>query len=142
MPSNDDWRTATAPTLVDFEAIAASVWSRMPAHFRQSCGDLVIRVEDFPPEEALDELGIEDAFDLMGLYQGLALTHKSVADTPREPDMVFLYRRPILDYWAESEEQLGHLIAHVLIHEIGHHFGFSDDDMEDIEASVGGGGVA
>lgn len=138
MVSIDDWRTAKAPTLAEFEAIAADVWERLPPHFRQSCGNVVIRVEDFPLEEALDELGIEDPFDLMGLYQGVALTQKSVSDMPREPDMVFLYRRPMLDYWAEGDDQLGHLIAHVLVHEIGHHFGFSDADMEEIEASVGG----
>ena len=139
MVSIDDWRTAAAPTLADFEAIAAEVWSRLPARFRQSCGNIVIRVEDFAQDEALDELGIEDPFDLMGLYQGVALTQKSVSDLPREPDMVFLYRRPILDYWAEGEEALGHLIAHVLVHEIGHHFGFSDSDMEEIEAGVEAG---
>ncbi len=138
MPDIEIWRTATAPSLAEFESIAVAVWSRLPPHFRQACGDLVIRVEDFPPDDALAELGIEDPFDLMGLYQGVALTQKSVADPPREPDMVFLYRRPMLDYWAEGDEQLGHLIAHVLVHEIGHHFGFSDADMEDIEASVAG----
>lgn len=136
MISTDDWRTAKAPTLAEFEAIAADVWERLPLHFRESCGNVVVRVEDFPQDDVLDELGIEDPFDLMGLYQGVALTQKSVSDIPREPDMVFLYRRPMLDYWAEGEDQLGHLIAHVLIHEIGHHFGFSDADMEEIEASV------
>lgn len=137
MRSIEEWRTATAPTLADFEAIATAVWARLPGQFRDACGDLVIRVEDFPPDDALDELEIEDPFDLMGLYQGVNLTQKSVADAPREPDMVFLYRRPILDFWSEGEEQLGHLIAHVLIHEIGHHFGFSDADMEDLEAVIG-----
>ncbi|HYD14933.1 MAG TPA: metallopeptidase family protein, partial [Hyphomicrobium sp.] len=87
----------------------------------------------FALDEVLDELDIETPFDLMGLYQGLSLDKKSVLDAPREPDMVFLYRRAILDYWTESGEMLGDIITHVLIHEIGHHFGFSDDDMEDIE---------
>ena len=128
-----DWKTATPPSLAVFERLAADAWIRLPAHFRQMCGDVVIRVEDFAIDEVLDELGIETPFDLMGLYQGVSLDQKSVSDVPREPDMVFLYRRPILDEWASGEEELGHLIAHVLIHEIGHHFGFSDDDMETIE---------
>lgn len=143
MASGIDWRTAEAPSLAEFEVMAAQAWERLPGHFRQMCGDLVIRVEDFAIEEVLDELGIESEFDLMGLYQGLSLDKKSVADVPREPDMVFLYRRAILDYWvSEGEETLGDIVTHVLVHEIGHHFGFSDEDMEDIESEAleqGGG---
>ena len=130
------WQAATAPNLGDFEAMATAAWERLPATFRKMCGDLVIRVEDFAEDYVLDELSIEDPFDLMGLYQGVSLDKKSVADVARDPDMVFLYRRAILDYWADSDEQLGHLVTHVLVHEIGHHFGFSDADMEDIEASI------
>ncbi len=133
MDDDFDWRLATAPTLADFEAMAASAWNRLPADFRQMCGDLVIRCEDFAIDEVLDELGIESPYDLMGLYQGVSLDKKSVLDTPREPDMVFLYRRAILDYWIGEDETLGDLVTHVLVHEIGHHFGFSDADMEDIE---------
>ncbi len=133
MADEFDWGPATAPTLADFERLAALAWNRLPADFRQMCGDLVIRVEDFAIDEVLDELGIESPFDLMGLYQGVSLDKKSVLDTPREPDMVFLYRRAILDYWADEGEALGDLITHVLVHEIGHHFGFSDADMEEIE---------
>ena len=134
MTSTIDWREARAPSLAEFEELAAAAWERLPAEFRTMCGNLVIRVEDFATEEVLDELGIEDAFDLMGLYQGVSLDKKSVLDVPREPDMVFLYRRAMLDYWADSEDTLGHVVTHVLVHEIGHHFGFSDDDMEHIEA--------
>lgn len=134
--SKTEWQSALAPTLEDFEAMAADAWGKLPAEFRQMCGDLVIRIEDFADDEVLDELGIDSPFDLMGLYQGLSLDKKSVADSAREPDMVFLYRRAILDYWAEEEETLGHLITHVLIHEIGHHFGFSDADMEELEAAA------
>lgn len=134
MATNIDWREARAPSLADFEELAAAAWERLPSEFRAMCGDLVIRIEDFGTDEVLDELGIEDAFDLMGLYQGVSLDKKSVLDVAREPDMVFLYRRAILDYWADSEETLGHVVTHVLVHEIGHHFGFSDDDMERIEA--------
>lgn len=136
MSKSADWRHKTAPTLADFENLAAQAWEKLPSQFREMAGDVVIRVEDFATDEILDSVGIEDPFDLTGLYQGVSLDQKSVSDVPREPDMVFLYRRPILDEWASGEEELGHLIAHVLIHEIGHHFGFSDDDMEEIEAEA------
>ena len=131
-----NWKCAKAPSLADLEALAAAAWQRLPGHFRAVCSDLVIRVEDFATDEVLDELGIDSPFDLMGLYQGVSLDKKSVHDLPREPDMVFLYRRALLDYWADAEETLGELITHVLVHEIGHHFGFSDADMEDIEAQT------
>lgn len=133
MTRDFNWGPVVAPTLADFELLANEAWNRLPGHFRQMCGELLIRCEDFALDEVLDELGIESPFDLMGLYQGVSLDKKSVSDTPREPDMVFLYRRAILDYWAEEGETLGDLIAHVLVHEIGHHFGFSDEDMEEIE---------
>lgn len=138
MADDIDWGPATAPTLATFEMLAAQAWNRLPSDFRQMCGDLVIRCEDFAIDEVLDELGIESPFDLMGLYQGVSLDKKSVSDTPREPDMVFLYRRAILDYWAEEGETLEDLITHVLVHEIGHHFGFSDEDMEEIEQEAQG----
>ena len=128
-----DLKAATAPSLADFEVIAAAAWERIEPEFREVCRDLVIRVEDFALDEVLDELDIEDPFDLMGLYQGLSLDKKSSLDAPREPDMVFLYRRAILDYWVESGETLGEIITHVLVHEIGHHFGFSDEDMHALE---------
>lgn len=133
MTSAMDWKSALSPTLAEIEAIAAQAWERISPEFREVCEDVVIRVEDFAIEEVLDELEIESPFDLMGLYQGVSLDQKSVADSPREPDMVFLYRRAILDYWADSDEALGDIITHVLVHEIGHHFGFSDSDMEEIE---------
>ncbi|WP_072395526.1 metallopeptidase family protein [Hyphomicrobium sp. CS1GBMeth3] len=136
MAAERDWRTATPPTLADFEVVAAAAWERIEPEFREICGDVVVRIEDFALDEVLDELGIDSPFDLMGLYQGLSLDKKSVLDAPREPDMVFLYRRAILDYWTESGEPLGEIITHVLVHEIGHHFGFSDADMEEIEAQV------
>ena len=131
-----NWRHQYAPTLAEFEVLAAEAWERLPAEFRQMSGDVVVRIEDWATEEVLDELGIEDPLDLMGLYQGVSLDRKSVSDVPQTPDMVFLYRRAILDYWAEGGETLDHLVTHVLIHEIGHHFGLSDADMEAIEAAV------
>lgn len=136
MNGHDQWREAKAPSLADIERLAAHAWERLPGEFRELAKDLVIRVEDFATDEILDGLGIESPFDLMGLYQGVSLDRKSVLDAPSEPDMVFLYRRAILDYWAEEDETLGHLVTHVLIHEIGHHFGLSDADMEAIEAEV------
>lgn len=131
------WERAVAPSLADFEELAAAAWDRLPAEFKGMCGDLVIRVEDFATDEVLDSLKIDSPFDLSGLYHGVSLDQKSVADLPRGPDMVMLYRRPILDEWAEGEEELGHLVTHVLVHEIGHHFGFSDADMAAIEAAAG-----
>jgi predicted Zn-dependent protease with MMP-like domain len=130
------WVSATAPTLADFETLAAEIWEKLPAEFRAMADDLLIRVEVFATEEILESIGIEEPFELTGLYQGVSLTKQSVTDSAREPDIVFLYRRAILDEWIEDGEELGHLVAHVLVHEIGHHFGFSDEDMEAIEAEV------
>ena len=102
----------------------------------RSARGVIIRVEDFATEEVLAALNIESPFDLLGLYQGVSLDRKSVMDVAQAPDMVFLYRRALLDYWSDSSETLGHLVTHVLVHEIGHHFGLSDADMERIEGSV------
>jgi predicted Zn-dependent protease with MMP-like domain len=136
MAGGKDWRHRSAPTLVEFEELAGLAWRRLPAEFRAMCGDVLIRIEDFPTEEVLDELKLESPFDLMGLYHGVSLDKKSVSDLPRGPDMVFLYRRPLLDVWAEGTETLGHLVTHVLVHEIGHHFGLSDRDMAGIEEAA------
>ena len=131
-----DWNKLEAPSLAEFDEIAAAAYKRLSPRFRALTGDLVIRVEDFPTDDVLGSLGIQSAFDLLGLYQGVDLSHKSVFDSGNLPDMVFLYRRPILDYWAEHEETLGAIITHVLVHEIGHHFGLSDADMERIETEA------
>ena len=139
MPAPLEWETTAAPTLADFERMADAAWRRLPKQFRDMCGDLVIRIEELAEDDVLRSLGIESPFDLMGLYHGVSLDKKSVMDVARQPDMVFLYRRAILDYWAEETETLGHLITHVLVHEIGHHFGFSDADMEAIEAEAARG---
>jgi predicted Zn-dependent protease with MMP-like domain len=136
MTSMNEWRDAMAPDLAVFQGIASAAWERLPGQFRQMCGDLVIRVVDFAEDDVLDELEIESPFELLGLYQGVSLNNQSTGDPPREPDMVFLYRRAILDEWTNGEDSLGEIITHVLIHEIGHHFGFSDTDMEDIENDV------
>jgi predicted Zn-dependent protease with MMP-like domain len=136
MTKGTDWRRRKAPTLAEFEDLAACAWTHLPEDFRSRCGDIVIRIEEFANDEVLDELGIESPFDLMGLYTGVSLNRKSIMDLPRGPDMVFLYRRAILDFWADGDETLGHLITHVLVHEVGHHFGLSDADMEAAEAAV------
>ena len=136
MRGGREWQNATAPSLADIEALASEAWNRLPAEFRKLSRDLVFRVEDFATDDILDEMEIESPFDLMGLFKGVSLDRKSVLDQSLEPDMVFLYRRAILDYWAESDETLGHLVTHVLVHEIGHHFGLSDADMEAIEADA------
>lgn len=124
---------STPPTLDDIEAMARWALATIPADLRQHTTNLVIRVEDFVDEETEDELELESPYELLGLYRGVSLNNKSISVSSQDVDMVFLYRRPILDYWCETGEDLAHLVRHVLIHEIGHHFGMSDDDMESIE---------
>ncbi len=130
------WRPLKAPSLAEFEAMAIEAFRRLPKNFRDLCADLVIRVDDFPTDEVLDHMGAKTEFDLLGLFQGVGLPFRSHDDSGHLPNMIWLYRRPILDYWAEHDESLGHIVRHVLIHEIGHHFGLSDDDMEAIEAKA------
>jgi predicted Zn-dependent protease with MMP-like domain len=130
------WRTAIAPSLAEMEAIAEAAYARLPAPFRALCEGLVIHVDDFPSEEVMTDMRCETEFDLLGLFHGVGLPFQSVSAASQMPNMVWLYRRPILDYWAEHEETLGAIITHVLVHEIGHHFGLSDDDIEAIEAGV------
>src|SRR4051812_2977976 len=124
-----------APSLDDLALLAERAFEALPAEFRKLTGQVLFRVEDFAEQAVLDELGIPDPFELTGLYQGVDLTHRSVFDPSPQPSMVFLYRRPILDEWADHGEiTLEELVAHVLVHEIGHHFGLSDADIEAIEA--------
>jgi predicted Zn-dependent protease with MMP-like domain len=130
------WRPLRAPSVEEFEALAVEVFRALPEKFRVLCEGLVIRIEDFPEDGVLDEMGIENPFDLMGLFQGVGLPFQSESAPTHMPNLVWLYRRPILDYWAEHDETLGAVIAHVLVHEIGHHFGLSDDDMEAIERAA------
>ena len=133
-----DWAKRHAPTLADFEAIAEEAYAGLPQEFRALCEGIVIRVEDFPDDETMEAMECETPFDLLGLFRGIGLAQGGgMMQTGQFPNMVWLYRRPILDYWAEHEESLGHLITHVLVHEIGHHFGLSDEDMEAIEAAAG-----
>lgn len=130
-----DWTHATAPDLDAFEAMARAAHAALPEEFRQLTGEVIIAIADFPEDEVLDEMGFESPFDLLGLFQGIGLPQGgAVAETGRMPNRIWLYRRPILDWWAEHGESLGRIVTHVLVHEIGHHFGFSDDDMDAIEA--------
>ncbi|MDG2531792.1 metallopeptidase family protein [Caulobacter endophyticus] len=123
-----------APSLDDFAVLAKAAFDALPDEFRRLTGDVVFRIDDFATDEVLDSLGIEDPFELTGLYQGVDLSRRSVLDVGAQPSMVFLYRRPILDEWCErGDVALGALIEHVLVHEIGHHFGLSDDDIHRIE---------
>ena len=127
-----------APSLDDLAALAAAAFQSLPEAFRKLAGDVVFRVDDFPTEEVLDELDIEDAFGLTGLYQGVDIGHRDAGGPAAGPSMIFLYRRPILDEWAEHGEiTLEELVTHVLVHEIGHHMGLSDAQIHSIEASAG-----
>ncbi len=126
-----------SPSLADIEAMADAAYAALPEAFQRLCEGLVIQVEDFPDEETLDEMDCETEFDLLGLFRGRGMPHRgAVPETGEFPNMVWLYRRPILDFWAENDETLGAIVNHVLIHEIGHHFGLSDADMEDLEQGV------
>jgi predicted Zn-dependent protease with MMP-like domain len=125
-----------APSLADLEALADRAMGEIPSVLRDRVQGVVIRVDDFPDDETMDDMGLESPFDILGLYRGVSLDRKSVSDPFGSIDMIFLYRRPILDYWCETGESLGHVVRHVLIHEIGHHFGLSDADMDAIEQMV------
>ena len=133
LPDPLSWRPLKAPSLAEFEAIAHEAFQRLPKEFRDRCEGVVIQIDDNPTEEVLDAMGIQSELDLMGLFQGVGLPFQSESAPVQMPNMVWLYRVPILLYWAEHEEALGAIIAHVLVHEIGHHFGLSDDDMYEIE---------
>lgn len=127
----------TPPRRDEIEALAAEEFAALPPEFRASCADLVIRVEDFPEPDVLRYFGLDDRFGLLGLFHGLGLPFQSTSDVGRMPNVIFLYRRPILAYRAAHEDTLREIVRHVLVHEIGHHFGLSDADMEWIEAQAG-----
>jgi predicted Zn-dependent protease with MMP-like domain len=126
-----------APTLQDIDTLAEAAFARLPASFRRQCEGLVIQVVDFPDDETLDEMGVESEFDLLGLFRGRGLAQRgAVEETGELPNMIWLYRRPLLDFWCDGEDSLGTVVTHVLVHEIGHHFGLSDADIEAIERSA------
>jgi predicted Zn-dependent protease with MMP-like domain len=128
-----DWTIVESPTLDDIETLARDAFAGLPEDFRNLTGNVVFMVEDFPAAEVVDEMELGSEFEIMGLFQGPALADQEGATAMSHQTMIFLYRRPILDYWSETGEPLGHIVRHVLIHEIGHHFGLSDGDMEAIE---------
>jgi predicted Zn-dependent protease with MMP-like domain len=130
------WRPVKAPSLAEFEVLAADVFRHLPKRFRDLCAGVVIQVDDFPADDVIAEMQAESEFDLLGLFSGTGLPFRSESASGQMPNMLWLYRRPILDYWAEHEETLGAIVKHVLIHEIGHHFGLSDDDMAAIETAA------
>ncbi|WID95747.1 metallopeptidase family protein [Bosea vestrisii] len=133
-----DWDGVRAPSSAEFEILAQAAYDRLPEDFRKLCADLVINVTEFPEDDVLKELEAESPFDLLGLFSGVGLPQQGYApQSGQMPNTIHLYRRPILDYWAEHDESLGAIVTHVLVHEIGHHFGFDDDDMEAIEKAAG-----
>lgn len=124
------------PSIEDFEAIAETAFASLPSELAGMVAGVSIQILDFPDGPTMTEMDLESPFDLLGLYSGIPFGEKDGGAVVTQPDMIFLYRRPILDYWCETGEDLVHVIRHVLIHEIGHHFGFSDEDMEAIEAAA------
>jgi predicted Zn-dependent protease with MMP-like domain len=133
----DGLASLRAPTSEDIDALARDAFERLPLSFRRLTDGLVIQVADFPDNETLKEMDVQSEFDLLGLFRGRGLAQRgTAAETGELPNMIWLYRRPLLDYWCEGEDSLEAVVAHVLIHEIGHHFGLSDDDMEAIERSA------
>ena len=131
------WRPVKAPSLAQLEALAGEVFRHLPRRFRELAADVVIQVDDFPSAEVIDQMQVESEFDLLGLFHGVGLPFRSESAAVHMPNLIWLYRRPILDYWAEHDETLGAIIKHVLVHEIGHHFGLSDADMAAIEQAAG-----
>ncbi len=129
-----DWIDTPAPDAADFEAITRAAIAALPEAFRAAARDVALRIEDFAPEAILREMELEDPFELTGLYDGIPLTQKSVADQPMGPDTIWLFRRPILDEWCgRGDIALGDLVAHVFVHELAHHFGWSDADIAAID---------
>jgi predicted Zn-dependent protease with MMP-like domain len=130
------WQPSHTPSLAEIETCALAVLQRLPKQFRDLCTDLVIRVEDFPTPEVLNALRVRSKFGLLGLFHGVGLPFRSESAPMQMPNMIWLYRQPILAYWAAHDDTLGAIVQHVLVHEIGHHFGFSDADMHAIERAA------
>lgn len=132
------WRPVKAPSLAAFEVLAGDVFRHLPKGFRDLCSNVVIQVDDFPSRDVMRRMGIKSPYGLLGLFHGVGLPFRSESAPMQMPNMIWLYRRPILDYWADHDETLGAIVKHVLVHEIGHHFGLSDDDMHSIERAADG----
>jgi predicted Zn-dependent protease with MMP-like domain len=130
-----DWTGIEAPSIDEIERLAREAYAKLPENFRALCGDVVFAVQEFPSDEVMRDLNLESEFELLGLFQGATLADRVANRGRPEPTMIFLYRRPILDYWTENHGTLGAIVRHVTVHEIGHHFGLSDDAMEAIEGA-------
>ena len=130
-------RFGSPPSANEIEAIARATLRALPEPFANSLGDVVLLVEEFADDETLEAMGIDDPFELSGIYEGVPLTERSVEQSGTLPERIRLFRRAILDEWAGSDDTLEHLVAHVLVHEVGHHFGLSDDDIHALEDSAG-----
>ncbi|MBJ3786572.1 metallopeptidase family protein [Devosia sediminis] len=141
--TNVDWQNRYAPTLDDIEAMASHALATLPEPFRSLAADVTCSVAEFAEDDILEGFGMESPFELMGLFTGIGLTEDgAVPQTGQMPNTVYLYRRAILDYWAEHDDNtLGEIVTHVLVHELGHHFGFSDEDMEALEAQADADGI-
>ena len=129
-----EWDGRKAPDAAEIEAMARTALDGLPPEFREAAAQVALRVAEFAPEDMLDELQIDDPFELTGLYDGIPMTEKSVSDQPGGPDTIWLFRRPILDEWASrGDVTLGDLVVHIVTHEMAHHFGWSDDDIATID---------
>ncbi|QND51192.1 metallopeptidase family protein [Phyllobacterium sp. 628] len=131
-----DWGNRLSPALAEIESLAIEAYAHLPEHFRALCGNITIQISEFPDDQIVEDMGLESPFDLLGLFEGRGIGERFSLQTGDQPNKITIYRRAVLDYWAEYEEALGDIVTHILIHEIGHHFGMSDEDMERIEASV------
>jgi len=130
-----NWDMQEAPSLDDLEILARETFATLPLEFRALTDGIVFVVQDFPDEDVMRDMDLESEFEILGLFHGPDLARRVANAGAPDPTMILLYRRPILDYWAEHHEKLGDVVRHVLVHEIGHHFGLSDEDMEGIEES-------
>ena len=126
----------TPPSLDDLELMAREGLATLPEQLRAFTTELVIHVADFPEQDVMEEMELDSPFDILGLYQGIVMDEQTIESSGTLPNMVFIYRRPVLEYWCETSEDLRYVVRHVLIHEIGHHFGFSDEEMEALEAEA------
>lgn len=130
----NDWLGRAAPDLDAIENLARATLNDLPPQFAQAAGGIVLRIADFAPEDILDDMGVEDPFELTGLYDGIPMTEKSVMDMMDRPDTIWLFRRPILDEWCErGDVTLGQLVGHVVVHELAHHFGWTDEQIAEID---------
>ena len=130
------WRGQHSPSLQEMEILALEAYAHLPEDFRTLTGEIIIQIAEFPTDEIMDDLSLESPFDLLGLFEGRGIAERWNPQTGEGPNRITLYRRPILDYWAEHEETLGHIVRHVLIHEIGHHFGLDDDRIDAVEGEA------